>query len=280
MLKVPDSLIVYEIKEGENRVPFIGGGKKYGYTTYIERYDPIFPMMGFLNHSPELRKYFTLEQYKNGEYERRRILYEESKTNDEEKRDYYLKTQQLANDFAFIYSEYSKTMLALGSGSKKFAESSANKNYLRFVFEHSDLFDDNRSFRDIRFQAIVEDGTPSIKFETKENVIKCIFYEIDPLASYEKFLELAIVSEEKNRKYQSEEIEENINDINSDYYCFLGQAKKLLETHDKVGLVYPSSLGREVYVPKRMKNKTAVSIEQFTVDDFINAELDTIYWFE
>ena len=160
MLKVPDSLIVYEIKEGENRVPFIGGGKKYGYTTYIERYDPIFPMMGFLNHSPELRKYFTLEQYKNGEYEKRRILY-----------------------------EYSKTMLALGSGSKKFAESSANKNYLRFVFEHSDLFDDNRSFRDIRFQAIVEDGTPSIKFETKENVIKCIFYEIDPLASYEKFLE-------------------------------------------------------------------------------------------
>ena len=280
MLKIPNSVIIYEIKTGENQVPFIGGGTKYGYVNYIERYDPVCSMMGFLKSSPELSKYITLEQYRIGEHEKRLRLLEQSKMTEEEKRAYYLKTKPLADEFAKIKTARTDDMNAYGPGSKKFLKGSANKQYHEFVSQHADLFDDRYRFVDIRFGAIVEEGTPYIDPKTNENRYPTTIYEIDPLASYEKFLVLAAKSEVTDRKFQIEQIEGNIAEINEDYQSFIAKAKQLLKTHDKVGLINPSMQGDEVYIPKRMKNKEPISIEHFTIDDFINADQDTIYWFK
>lgn len=280
MLKIPNSVIIYEITTGENQVPFISGETKYGYLNYIERYDPVCPMMGFLKSSPELSKYTTLEQYKIGEHEKFIRLLEQSKMTDEQKRAYYLKTKPLADEFAIILAARTKDIDTYGAGSKKFLKGSANKQYHEFISQHANLFDDRYHFVDIRFGAIFEEGTPYIDPQTNENRYPTTIYEIDPLASIEKFLTLAAKSEARDRKFQIEEIEGNIAEINEDYQSFVAKAKQLLKTHDKVGLINPSMEGDEVYIPKRMKNKTSITIEQFSIDDFANADKDTIYWFK
>lgn len=279
MLKTPDSVIIYEIETGENQVPFINDGKKYGYASYIERYDPSCPMMGFLKSSPELAKYTTLQEYKTGEFERCQREIENSKMNEEEKHAYYLKTKPLADEFAKIRDDYVKEMEIHGVGNK-FSKSSANKNRRQFIAEHPDLFEDRYQFIDIRFQAIIIEGVPYIDPKTNEKRYPSTIYEVDPLASYEKFLELANLTEVKERKFKIEQIEETIVEINEDYQCFVRKAKELLLMHNKVGLINPSSLGSEVYVPRRMKNKAPIAIEQFTIDDFLTADIDTIYWFK
>lgn len=141
--------------------------------------------------------------------------------------------------------------------------------YCRFFAEHPEIQNpfDIRCHR-FYYEEIINDP------EHPETKMRSTFVDPHPELSYEEYCDYLPFMLEKQKERAKAYLDEEMNLLEQQYQSTVELIKKNLLTHDKVGLV-----GIDLDLPRRVLEKSAGSINEFTIDDFLQANWNVIYWF-
>ncbi len=141
--------------------------------------------------------------------------------------------------------------------------------FYRFFNEHPEIQNpfDIRCHRFYYEELINDPDHPEIK-------MRSTFVDAHPELSYDEYCDYLGFMLAKKKEWVKREIENEMNLLEEQYAQTVTLIKKDLLSRDKVGLV-----AIQLALPRRVLEKAKGSIENYTIDDFLQADWNVIYWF-
>lgn len=145
----------------------------------------------------------------------------------------------------------------------------ANADYYDFFSKHPEIHNqfDIRCHRFYYEEMIDDKEHPEIKMRSH-------FYDPHPELDYDQYHDFVLFMLEKIKERDRSWIEGEIDTAESEFEKAVELIKKTQADQGKVGLI-----GIHLSEPRRILEKEAGRIEDYTIDDYLQAKWNVLYWF-
>lgn len=261
-LTEPCSVLVFDT-DGDNLVEFLSVGVPLAYSGYGLQFSDCLDVGCFCDNDAS-----SVEEILSRHLQKKKT--EIDKTKAELLSDgYYEKTQDLAIRYQQYAKEYFEEKDRMAGHYRKFKKSEIAKNFDDFFKTYPELQEGDKFHLDSRFRLASYDK--KVLLNGKETTI--ISVKENKVFSKQEFVKLVNENAEELIKIHESNSKLFYENALGDYDDLKMTVKRLLKEHHRVGLIGYHASGA-------VKEITDLSIDDFTLLDYLKVRPKCLYWFE